>query len=109
MKAVVCVVKGDNLADFSKLLEAGLARGNGVGKDEEVERYRERLRPEWRDKDQDIQKEFLRLGKKSSFFEVPGAGHNLQLTASEKVVDGVRWMLNQLVHDGEMAHEGEGV
>lgn len=107
--AVVCVVKGDNLADFSKLLEAGLARGNGVGKEEEVERYRARLGPEWRDKDRDIQREFLRLGKKGCFVEVPGAGHNLQLTAPEKVVDGVRWVLTQLVHDREMACEGDGV
>lgn len=87
----VCVIKGDNEADMQKMFDAGVALGNGNAMERAA--YQETLRT-WDKKDRGLQRESLSLSVKNRYVETAkGAGHNVQLTYPEVIVDEVRWVL----------------
>jgi pimeloyl-ACP methyl ester carboxylesterase len=90
----VCVIKGDNKADLKKMFDAGLALRNGNATEREA--YLEILRT-WDEKDRALQSEILSLSGRNRYVETPkGAGHNVQLTHPEVIVEGVEWVLAHL-------------
>jgi len=89
----VCVIKGDNGRDFQKLFQAGIEKGNGS----ESERVAfEDVLTTWDVKDQALQRGNLKLSSRQKYFEVPFSGHNLQLTAPDAVVSGVKWVIENI-------------
>ncbi|RYP40579.1 hypothetical protein DL767_001579 [Monosporascus sp. MG133] len=93
----VCVIKGDNRADLQKMYDAGVTLGNGNAAEREA--YLEILRT-WDEKDRGLQSEILSLSTTGRYLESPkGAGHNVQLTHPETIVEGVQWVLSQLEGD----------
>ncbi|KAE9366598.1 alpha/beta-hydrolase [Stipitochalara longipes BDJ] len=88
----VCVIKGNNRADFEKLLNRGLALGNGD--DAKLAAFQEILST-WGEKDRSLQSEILLLSTKPRYIETENSGHNVHLTEPQLIVDGVRWVLLQ--------------
>ncbi|KAI9664668.1 MAG: hypothetical protein M1821_006114 [Bathelium mastoideum] len=89
----VCVIKGNNRADFEKLRNAGLARGNG--NDAERAAFQEVLNS-WDEKDRSLQSEILLLSNKSRYTETENSGHDVHLTEPQLIVESVEWILFQL-------------
>jgi pimeloyl-ACP methyl ester carboxylesterase len=94
----ICVIKGDNRADFEKLLTAGLARANG---DDAKKAAFRGILSTWDEKDRALQSEILLLSTKSRYIEAEISGHNVHLTEPELIVEGVRWVLFQAHEDPE--------
>ncbi|KAH8822002.1 Alpha/Beta hydrolase protein [Xylogone sp. PMI_703] len=88
----VCVIKGDTKADFKKLLNAGLARGN---RDDAKQAAFLEMLSTWDEKDRSLQSEILLLSTKSRYVEAENSGHNVHLTEPQVIVEGVRWVLLQ--------------
>lgn len=88
----VCVIKGNNKADFENLLKAGLARGNG---DSVKEAAFEEILSTWDEKDESLQSEILSLSSCTRYFETKNSGHNVQLSEPDIIVEGVSWVLSQ--------------
>lgn len=88
----VCVIKGDNRADFEKLLNAGLARGNGNKVKQDI--YKKIL-DTWDEKDKVLQSEILKLSTNSRYVEAKNSGHNIHLTEPQIIVDSVKWILSE--------------
>ncbi|KAH8691417.1 Alpha/Beta hydrolase protein [Talaromyces proteolyticus] len=87
----VYVIRGNNKADFEKLLKAGLARGNGGGaKQAEFEE----ILGTWDEKDQTLQSEILLLSSRSRYIKTEKSGHNIHLTEPELIVESVSWVLS---------------
>ncbi|KAF3405131.1 Uncharacterized protein DPV78_003011 [Talaromyces pinophilus] len=88
----VCVIKGNNKADFEKLLKAGLARGNG---DSAKKAVFEEILSTWDEKDEFLQFEILSLSSCTGYIETKNSGHNVQLSEPDIIVEGVNWVLSQ--------------
>lgn len=88
----VCVIRGNNKADFEKLLKAGLACGNG--NDAEQATF-EGMLSTWDEKDESLQSEILSLSSCTRYIETKNSGHNVQLTEPDIIVEGVNWVLSQ--------------
>jgi pimeloyl-ACP methyl ester carboxylesterase len=94
----VFVVKGDNRADLEKMFTAGVALGNGNATERAA--YLEILRT-WDVKDRGLQSRALSLSSTHRYSEAKkGAGHNVQLTHPESIVDAVEWVLANLEKGG---------
>ncbi|KAH8594010.1 Alpha/Beta hydrolase protein [Bisporella sp. PMI_857] len=92
----IYVIKGDNGMDFKKLYAAGIEKGNGT--EAERKEFEDMLRT-WNDKDSGLQKGNLGLSGRGRYVEVLGSGHHVQLTAPEDIVEGVRWVLEEVRSD----------
>ncbi|EEA26900.1 hypothetical protein TMatcc_004816 [Talaromyces marneffei ATCC 18224] len=88
----VCVIKGNNKADFEKLLKAGLARGNG---DSAKQAAFEEILSTWDEKDESLQSETLSLSSKTRYTETKNSGHNIQLSEPDLIISSVNWVLSQ--------------
>lgn len=88
----VCVIKGNNKADFEKLLAAALARGNG---DSAKQAAFEEILSTWDEKDESLQSEILSLSSCTRYIETKNSGHNVQLSEPDIIVEGVSWVLSQ--------------
>ncbi len=88
----ICVIKGDNRADFEKLLNAGLARGN---RQDAKEASFQEILSTWDEKDRSLQSEILLLSTKSRYIEAENSGHNIHLTEPHLIAEGIRWILFQ--------------
>lgn len=88
----VCVIKGNNKADFEKLLAAGLARGNGDRAKQKA--FQDVLRT-WDEKDESLQSEILSLSSCTRYIETKNSGHNVQLSEPNLIIESVRWLLSQ--------------
>jgi len=89
----VCVVKGDNKTDMQKLYDAGTALVDG----NEAQRaaFKEFVRT-MHEKDQGLQLELLTLSSQGRYIEVSKAGHNVQLSRPDVIVEAVKWVMNHL-------------
>lgn len=93
----IFILKGDNGRDFKKLYDAGVKMGNGS----ETERAEfESIWKDWDVKDRELQMGNAGLSTTCKFVEVPGTGHNVQFRSPEAIVEGVRWVMEQIEKRG---------
>lgn len=89
----VYVIGGMRSRDWNGLYEAGVAKGNGT--EDQRSHVRELIKTVDA-KNVALMKEFLKLSTKSELVFATESGHFVQLTQPDVVVDGVRWVLNNL-------------
>ncbi|PLN76153.1 alpha/beta-hydrolase [Aspergillus taichungensis] len=89
----VYVIGGTRSRDWSGLYRAGVEKGNGT--EEERAHVREMIRTVDK-KSEGLMKEFLKLSTKSELVFATESGHFVQMTQPEIVVDGVKWVLQNL-------------
>ncbi|OBT39053.1 hypothetical protein VE00_10876 [Pseudogymnoascus sp. WSF 3629] len=89
----VYVIGGIRSRDWNGLYKAGVAKGNGT--EEQRSHVRELIRTVDA-KNEGLMKEFLKLSTKSELVFATESGHFVQMTQPEIVVDGVKWVLDNL-------------
>lgn len=89
----VYVIGGRRSRDWSRLYKAGVAKGNGT--EEQRTNVRELIRTA-DEKSEGLMKQFLKLSTKSKLVFAYESGHFVQLTQPETVVDGVKWVLENV-------------
>ncbi|KAF2443238.1 alpha/beta-hydrolase [Karstenula rhodostoma CBS 690.94] len=89
----VYIIGGTRSRDWNGFYKAGVARGNGT----EVQRsyVRELIRTA-DEKNEGLQREFLKISTKAKFVFARESGHFVQLTEPGIVVEGVSWVLGEL-------------
>jgi hypothetical protein len=87
------VIGGMRSRDWSRLYEAGVARGNGT---EEQRNSVQELIKTADAKTESLMKKHLRLSTKGKHVSAHESGHFVQLTQPDLVVDGVKWVLDQM-------------
>ncbi|KAI1801105.1 alpha/beta-hydrolase [Daldinia bambusicola] len=89
----VYVIGGMRSRDWNGLYKAGVAKGNGT---EEQRNYVRELIKAVDEKNERLQKEFLKLSTKSELVFATESGHFVQMTQPDVVVGGVKWVLDNL-------------
>ncbi|KAI1259683.1 alpha/beta-hydrolase [Xylariaceae sp. FL1019] len=89
----VFVIGATRSRDWTGIYEAGVAKGNG--NEDERAHVREMIRTV-DEKTKQLQTEFLKLSTKSKLVFASESGHFVQLTQPEIVVDGVKWVQDNL-------------
>jgi len=89
----VYVIGGFRSRDWSRLYKAGVEKGNGT--EEQRSHAREMIRMA-DDKHMSLMKEHLKLSTKAKLVLAHESGHFVQLTQPDIVVDGVKWVLDEL-------------
>lgn len=89
----VYVIGGTRSRDWTGLYKAGVAKGNGT---EEQRSHVRGLIEAVDAKNERLMKEFLKLSTKSELVFATESGHFVQITQPEIVVDGVKWVLDNL-------------
>jgi pimeloyl-ACP methyl ester carboxylesterase len=88
----VLVIDSKRSRDWSRLYEAGVAKGNGT--EEQRSRVRELILTA-DEKSESLMKLFLKLSTRSKLVSAGESGHFIQLTQPDVVADGVMWVLDQ--------------
>ncbi|KAF5856063.1 hypothetical protein ETB97_007961 [Aspergillus alliaceus] len=89
----VYVIGGMRSRDWGRLYKAGVEKGNGT--EEQRSHVRELIRTA-DEKSEGLMKEFLKLSTKSKLIFARESGHFVQLTQPDIVVNGVKWVLDNL-------------
>jgi pimeloyl-ACP methyl ester carboxylesterase len=89
----VYVIVGTRSRDWGGLYKAGVAKGNGT--EEQRSHVRELIKT-IDAKNEGLMNEFLKLSTKSELVFATKSGHFVQMTQPEIVVDGVKWVLDNL-------------
>lgn len=89
----VYVIVGTRSRDWNGLYKAGVAQGNGT---EEERSYVRELIKTVDEKNEGVMKEFLKLSSKSELVLATESGHFVQMTQPDIVVNGVKWVLDNL-------------
>jgi hypothetical protein len=89
----VYVIAGTRSRDWTGLYEAGVAKGNGT--EEQRGHVREMIRTVDA-KSESLMRKFLDLSTTSELVFATESGHFVQLMQPEIVVDGVKWVRNNL-------------
>lgn len=89
----VYVIGGFRSRDWGGMYKAGVERGNGT--EEQRNHAREMIRTA-DEKHMGLMKEHLKLSTKAKLVLAQESGHFVQLTQPDLVVDGVKWVLDQL-------------
>lgn len=89
----VYVIGGMRSRDWSGLYKAGVEKGNGT--EEQRSHAREMIRTA-DEENEGLMKEHLRLSTKRKLVFAHESGHFVQLTQPDIVVDGVKWVLDEL-------------
>ncbi len=89
----VYVIAGTRSRDWNGLYRAGVAKGNGT--EEQRSHVRELIKGV-DEKNERLQKEFLKVSTKSELVHATKSGHFVQMTEPEVVVGGVKWVLDNL-------------
>ncbi|KAA8642737.1 hypothetical protein EYZ11_012997 [Aspergillus tanneri] len=89
----VYVIGGMRSRDWTGLYKAGVEKGNGT--EEQRSHVRELIRTA-DEKSEGLMKEFLKLSTKSKLVFAHESGHFVQLTQPDIVVNGVKWVLDNL-------------
>ena len=98
----VSVIRGDSARDIRKILNAGVAAGNGTKEQHEKMKF---FVDELADIDERHQREQLKLSKCGRVVYARKSGHNVQMTEPEVVAEEIRWIwdtLNERRLRGEM-------
>lgn len=89
----IYVIAGMRSRDWSRLFKAGIEKGNGT---EEQRSYVRELIRTADEKSAGLMKEHLKLSTKGKLVFAHESGHFVQLTQPDIVVDGVKWVLDEL-------------
>ncbi|KAM0264336.1 hypothetical protein ACHAQJ_000826 [Trichoderma viride] len=89
----VYVIGGTRSRDWNGLYKAGVAKGNGT--EEQRSHVRELIKTV-DEKNEGLMKEFLKLSTKSELVFATESGHFVQMTQPDIVVNGVKWVLDNL-------------
>lgn len=89
----VYVIGGSRERDWTKMMEAGIKRGNGT--EEQRKRVRELIETA-DEKSAALMREHLKLSTRSKLVFTKESGHFVQLTEPDLVVDGIMWVLQEL-------------
>ncbi|KAF4617069.1 hypothetical protein G7Y89_g15082 [Cudoniella acicularis] len=90
----VCVIKGNHpTRDIQRLYEKGVARGNGTEEDRKEARDAIGV---WIEKEKGFHESFLKLSSKGHWIEATQSGHWVHHTEPELIVEGVRWVFENL-------------
>ncbi|KAF1936430.1 putative alpha/beta hydrolase [Clathrospora elynae] len=89
----VYVIGGMRSRDWSGMYKAGIEKGNGT---EEQRRGAREMISKADEKSEDLMKEHLKLSTKGKLVFAHESGHFVQLTQPDIVVDGVKWILDEL-------------
>ncbi|KAL9086284.1 MAG: hypothetical protein Q9165_007199 [Trypethelium subeluteriae] len=89
----VYVIGGRRSRDWNGLYKVGVEKGNGT--EEQRSYVREMIRTA-DEKSAGLMKEFLKLSTNGKFVIARDSGHFVQLTQPDMVVDGVKWVLDEL-------------
>jgi pimeloyl-ACP methyl ester carboxylesterase len=89
----VYVIGGFRSRDWSRLYKAGVEKGNGT---EEQRSYAREMIRTADEKHMGLIKEHLKLSTKGKLVFARESGHFVQLTQPDIVVDGVKWVLDEL-------------
>ncbi|KAI9664651.1 MAG: hypothetical protein M1821_006097 [Bathelium mastoideum] len=89
----VYVIGGMRSRDWSGMYKAGVEKGNGT--EEQRSHVREMIKTADK-KTESVMKEFLKLSTKAELVLAYQSGHFVQLTQPDMVVDGVKWVLDEL-------------
>jgi pimeloyl-ACP methyl ester carboxylesterase len=89
----VFVIGGTRSRDWNGLYKAGIAKGNGT---EQQRSYVSELIKTVDEKNESLMKEFLKLSTKSELVFATESGHFVQMTQPDIVVNGVKWVLDNL-------------
>ncbi|KAI9745175.1 MAG: hypothetical protein M1818_001453 [Claussenomyces sp. TS43310] len=89
----VYIIGGFRSRDWSRLYKAGVEKGNGT---EEQRSYAREMIRTADEKHMGLMKEHLKLSTKGKLVFAHESGHFVQLTQPGIVVDGVKWVLDQL-------------
>ena len=89
----VYVIGGFRSRDWSGMYKAGVEKGNGT---EEQRSYAREMIRTADEKHTGLMKEHLKLSTKGKLIFAHKSGHFVQLTQPDIVVDGVKWVLDEL-------------
>ncbi|KAL3418787.1 alpha/beta hydrolase [Phlyctema vagabunda] len=89
----VYVIGGMRSRDWSNLYKVGVEKGNGT--EEQRNHARDMIKSADK-KSEGVMKEHLKLSTKSKLVFAHESGHFVQLTQPDIVVDGVKWVLEEL-------------
>lgn len=89
----VYVIGGMRSRDWNGLYKAGVAKGNGT--EEQRSHVRDLIRTV-DEKNESLMKEFMKLSTKSELVFATESGHFVQMTQPDIVVNGVKWVLDNL-------------
>lgn len=89
----VFVIGGVRSRDWSRMYEAGVKRGNGT---DEQRNYSREMIETADEKHVGLMKEHLKLSTKGKLVFAHESGHFVQLTQPDVVIDGVKWVLDEL-------------
>jgi pimeloyl-ACP methyl ester carboxylesterase len=89
----VYVIVGTRSRDWKGLYKAGVAKGNGT--EEQRSHVRELIKT-IDQKNESVMMEFRKLSTKSELVFATESGHFIQMTQPELVVNGVKWILDDL-------------
>ncbi|KAL6895110.1 Alpha/Beta hydrolase protein [Trichoderma evansii] len=89
----VYVIGGMRSRDWTGLYKAGVAKGNGT---EEQRSHVRELISTVDQKSKGLMEKFLKLSTKSELVFATESGHFVQMTQPDIVVDGVKWVLDNL-------------
>jgi hypothetical protein len=89
----VYVIGGFRSRDFNGLYKAGVEKGNGT---EEQRSYAREFINTADEKHAGLMKEHLKLSRRAKLVSAYESGHFVQLTQPDIVVDGVKWVLDEL-------------
>ena len=89
----VYVIGGMRSRDWSGMYKEGVAKGNGT--EEQRNNVREMIRTADQ-KSEGLMKEHMKLSNRGKLVFADKSGHFVQLTQPDLIVDGVKWVLNEL-------------
>lgn len=89
----VYVIGGMRSRDWSRMYKAGVEKGNGT---EEQRSHVRELISTADEKSEGLMKEHLKISTKSKVVFARESGHFVQLTQPDVVVDGVKWVLDEI-------------
>ncbi|KAL7893932.1 Alpha/Beta hydrolase protein [Trichoderma sp. TUCIM 5745] len=89
----VYVIGGTRSRDWNGLYKAGVAKGNGT---EEERSYVREMISTVDEKNKGLMEKFLKLSTRSKLVFATESGHFVQMTQPDIVVDGVKWVLDNL-------------
>lgn len=89
----VYIIGGTRSRDWNGLYKAGVAKGNGT---EEERSYVREMISTVDEKSKGLMEKFLKLSTKSKLVFATESGHFVQMTQPDIVVNGVKWVLDNL-------------
>lgn len=99
----VSVIRCNSARDYWRLYEAGVEMGKGT--EEQKKGFRELLE-RWDRIDEELQREQLRLSRRTRYVHVGDCGHNVQLVRPDVIAEEIAWVLGNIGENRETVEVG---